>query len=199
MNTELTWIAAALDPAFGGATPQEVDAHVLAVLESAGLDADLVCTHVDRTTLAATVVMSARVHAEVTVEVRHRLATALGVEDAEAVVETHRCPSAERTSRSPAVRAVEDARAGVDGRCVRFPGQSLLVGSHLVAEVVSTSAIDEVVGAGTGVRMDDTVDTHGFLRPVLSAGHMVLMVEAAAGGVLVPVERQRTHECCGGH
>lgn len=47
------------------------------MLESAGLDADLVCTHVDRATLAATVVMSSRVHAEVTVEVRHRLATAL--------------------------------------------------------------------------------------------------------------------------
>lgn len=96
-------------------------------------------------------------------------------------------------------RVVEAAGPPPDGRCIRFPGQDSLTGVHTAEAIVTGSAIDEVVGVGTAVSPDDLVDTQGFLRPTLTNGRLVLLVEPAAGGVLRPIESRDPHECCGGH
>jgi hypothetical protein len=66
-------------------------------------------------------------------------------------------------------------------------------------EIITGSAIDRVLGVGTRVTPDALVDTCGFLRPVYQEGHLVLLVEPAAGGMFRPVEIEQPHECCGGH
>ncbi|NUT47120.1 MAG: hypothetical protein HOV94_07360, partial [Saccharothrix sp.] len=98
-----------------------------------------------------------------------------------------------------AARAAEAGRDRAEGRCVRFPGQDALTGTHTAAEVVAWSAIDRVVGIGVEIGPDDRVETLGFLRPVCRDGALVLLVEPAVGGVLRPAESAHPHECCGGH
>jgi hypothetical protein len=158
------WIGAAFSPAGG---PAAHDDHVLlAGVDSWGLGADFVCTHVDRSGVVATTTMSARVDGEPDL-------AALG-----ATLLTGPRP---------------------DGRAVRFPGQSLLTGRLPAAELVTRSAIDEVVAIGVPVGPDSVVETAGFLRPTFTGGRLVLLVEPAAGGVLRPVEIEQPHQCCGGH
>ncbi|XVV01143.1 hypothetical protein ACQPW3_27475 [Actinosynnema sp. CA-248983] len=96
-------------------------------------------------------------------------------------------------------RLLEAVGPPVEGRCIRFPGQDGLTGVHPAEAIVSGSAIDEVVGVGVSVSPEDLVDTQGFLRPTLTDGRLVLLVEPAAGGLLRPVESRDPHECCGGH
>jgi hypothetical protein len=133
---------------------------LLAMVDGWTLDADLVCTHVDRSGVVAETAVTARV------------------------------------SHDPGTQVAGPP----DGaRCVRFPGQDDLTGVLLAADIVAASAIDEVVGVGVPVGPDALVDTLGFLRPIVSGGRLVLLVEPAAGGVLRPVEIAQPHECCGGH
>jgi hypothetical protein len=158
------WVGAACLSAGG---PAAHDDHVLlSLVDSWGLGADLVCTHVDRSGVVATMTMSARLAAEPD-------PVALGV----------------TVLPGPPP----------DGRAVRFPGQSRLTGRHSVAEVVATSAIEEVAAVGVPAAADSVIDTLGFLRPTYTDGRLVLLVEPAAGGVLRPVEIEQPHQCCGGH
>ncbi|MEU4446407.1 hypothetical protein AB0K14_06900 [Actinosynnema sp. NPDC050801] len=168
-------------------------AHVDALLLDAfdGVAADFVCTHVDRLGPVAVTTLSAHVPGEVDVD---RLAEALGgpvvvLDDSDGADD----------SDGPAVRAARAGRDRADGRCVRFPGQDALTGTHPAAEVVARSAIDRVVGIGVEVAPTDPVETLGFLRPVCREGELVLLVEPAVGGVLRPAEAETPHECCGGH
>ncbi|MFD0205174.1 MULTISPECIES: hypothetical protein [Saccharothrix] len=162
-----------------------VDAALLAALD--GVAADFVCTHVDRLGPVAVTTLSAHVTGEVDAA---RLAESLG--GPVAVLDSG-------TPDSPAARAARAGRDRTDGRCVRFPGQSALTGTHPAAEVVAVSAIDRVVGIGVAVAPTDRVETLGFLRPVCRDGELLLLVEPAVGGVLRPAEAESPHECCGGH
>ena len=178
----MTWLGAV--PALPG---EHGAAHVDALLLRAfdGVAADFVCTHVDRLGPVAVTTLSAHVTGEVDVA---RLAEALGgpatlLDDSDA----------------PAARAARSGRDRADGRCVRFPGQASLTGTHTAAEVVAVSAIDRVVGIGVDVTPADRVETLGFLRPVCRDGELLLLVEPAVGGVLRPAEAESPHECCGGH
>ncbi|WP_367128603.1 hypothetical protein [Saccharothrix sp. HUAS TT1] len=163
-------------------------AHVDALLLDAldGVGADFVCTHVDRVGPVAVTTLSAHVP-QARVDVAG-LSEALG-------------GSVEALSGAdtPAARAARAGRDRSAGRCVRFPGQSALTGTHPVAEVVARSAVDRVVGIGVPVAPGDLVETLGFLRPVCRDGELVLLVEPAVGGVLRPAEAESPHECCGGH
>lgn len=161
------WVGAACREAGGPAA--HVDHTLLSLVDSRGLDADLVCTHVDRTGVVATVTMSAR------------LCRAPAPADLTALAAT----------------VLSGPRP--DGRCIRFPGQSGLTGLVSAGDIVATSAIDEVVGIGTTVTADRLVDTLDFLRPTFTDGRLVLLVEPAAGGVLRPAEIKDPHQCCGGH
>ncbi|KOX28739.1 hypothetical protein ADK67_11205 [Saccharothrix sp. NRRL B-16348] len=178
----MTWLGAV--PALAG---EHGAAHVDALLLAAfdGVPADFVCTHVDRSGPVAVTTLSAHVPGEVDVD---RLAEALG---GPVVVLDD--------SGTPAARAARAGRDRADGRCVRFPGQSALTGTHPAAEVVAVSAIDRVVGIGVEVAPTDPVRTLGFLRPVCRDGELLLLVEPAVGGVLRPAEAESPHECCGGH
>lgn len=160
-----------------------VDALLLTALD--GVAADFVCTHTDRSGPVAVTTLSAHVTGEVDVD---RLAEALG--GPVAVLDD---------SDTPAARAARAGRDRADGRCVRFPGQSALTGTHPAAEVVARSAIDRVVGIGVAVAPTDPVQTLGFVRPVCRDGELLLLVEPAVGGVLRPAEAESPHECCGGH
>ncbi|GAA1306411.1 hypothetical protein [Saccharothrix xinjiangensis] len=164
----MTWLDAV--PALpGGHGAAHRDALLLAALDSCAA-ADLVFTRVDRTGPVAVTAVSAHVTAPFDpVAVSAALGGPVTVTD------------------SPAL-----------DRCVRFPGQSALTGTHPAAEVVASSAIDRVVGVGVPVSPADRVETLGFLRPVHRDGELVLLVEPAVGGVLRPIESEDPHECCGG-
>ncbi|XVS61074.1 hypothetical protein ACQPYE_22495 [Actinosynnema sp. CA-299493] len=181
----MTWLGAvpALPGEHGAA---HVDALLLAAFD--GVAADFVCTHTDRSGEVAVTALSAHVTGEVDVD---RLAAALGgpvvvLDDSD-------------TADTAAVRAARAGRDRAEGRCVRFPGQSALTGTHPAAEVVAVSAIDRVVGIGVQVAPTDPVRTLGFLRPVHHDGELLLLVEPAVGGVLRPAESESPHQCRGGH
>jgi hypothetical protein len=171
MSSEVAvWIEAACGPALVAGQQAHLDATLLSAVD--GLGADLVCTHVDRAAAVAGVAMSARVARE---------------PDLAAIAACLGGPATVRSAARP------------DGRCVRFPGQDRLTGTHAAAEIVADSAIDEVVGIGVPVAAESVVDTRGFLRPTYVDGRLVLLVEPAAGGVLRPAEIAQPHQCCGGH
>ncbi|MCE6997235.1 hypothetical protein LZG04_20860 [Saccharothrix sp. S26] len=178
----MTWLGAvpALPGEHGAA---HVDSLLLAAFD--GVAADFVCTHVDRVGPVAVTTVSARVDGEVDLA---RLARALG--GPVALLDD---------SDTPEARAARAGRDLADGRCVRFPGQSALTGTHTAAEVVAVSAIDRVVGIGVAVTPTDRVETLGFVRPVCRDGEVLLLVEPAVGGVLRPAEAESPHQCCGGH
>ncbi|MFT7839846.1 hypothetical protein Q5530_27200 [Saccharothrix sp. BKS2] len=153
----------------GGHGAAHRDALLLAALDSCAT-ADLVFTRVDRSGPVAVTAVSARVTGPFEVAAA---AAALG--------------GPVTVTDSPAL-----------DRCVRFPGQAALTGTHPAGEVVASSAIDRVVGVGVPVSPGDPVETLGFLRPVHRDGALVLLVEPAVGGVLRPIEAEDPHECCGG-
>jgi hypothetical protein len=192
------WIGAACDPTVAGGAPAHLDAMILSTMDECGLAADLVCTHVDRRATIATVTMSARVSGQVTTVDLAALAarlhgTAVALDTDGHIAFTH------GESVDGAHLAAQAARAGSDGRCVRFPGQGALAGIHTVTEIVATSAIDDVIAIGTETSPGMMVDTRGYLRPHYQHGRLALLVEPAAGGLLRPVEIEQPHQCCGGH
>ena len=190
MSSDYRWIGAACDPSVAGGVTAHLDTALLSVVDESGLAADMVCTHIDRSAAIAAVTVSARVPGETSPASLAALGAGLG---GTAIV----LDSTEEPVGGAYFAA--EARAGTDGRCVRFPGQGALTGLHSVAEIVATSAIDDVVAIGTTATPDMVVDTRAFLRPVFQDGHLTLLVEPAAGGLLRPVEIEQPHECCGGH
>jgi hypothetical protein len=121
--------------------------------------------------------------------------------DAGLVVET----TGRRRSAGPselvegAADALERHRSRVSGRLARFPGQTDIERRLTVAEVVSSSYVDEVTGlAGTEVAPDSEVDLTGFVRPTWSEGRCTLLVQQAATG-LIPFEVREQHACCSEH
>lgn len=199
-TTNSYWVAAALSPEAGSGGLAHVDGHVLSAVDGSGLAADLVCTHIDHSGPIAAITASARVHSPIHTDALQALAHSLGG-SATAIG-----PSGERLAASSgsaggdvAARAALAARAGLEGRCVRFPGQLALTGVHPVAQLTASSAIDDVLGVGPTLAPEMLVDTRGFLRPQFQQHRLVLLVEPAAGGALRPVELENPHECCGGH
>lgn len=96
--------------------------------------------------------------------------------------------------------AVAAAATGTSGRLVHFGGAEALTGRLSVDDVLAGSAVDEVVVVGGSPHTGDTVvDTRGFVRPTLERGRVRLLVQPAAGGVVVPFERENPHRCCGDH
>jgi hypothetical protein len=194
------WVGAAPGTRIGGSTLAHAEAEIFAALQAAGLRADLVCTHIDRTATVAAVTASARLVASLPSGALDLLAERLdGVVvalDADAAVTSS---ARERTAGiDAAAQAARAAASRTEGRCVRFPGQQSLIGVHSVTEIITGSAVDRVAGVGVAVAAQDVVDTGGFLRPQFQDGELVLLVEPAAHGVLRPVEVEHPHECCGG-
>ncbi|WP_409485295.1 hypothetical protein [Arsenicicoccus dermatophilus] len=94
----------------------------------------------------------------------------------------------------------EESRRGMGGRAVVYPGRAALVGTLAVRDLVRLSAIDEVVGlAGSAVGSQDQVRTRDFVRPVWRDGRLLLPVQPADGGMLVPYETPSPTPCCADH
>jgi len=191
--TTVTW--------WGGAPGADrvPDVHLLAAVDEAlagsGAEAELVCTHVDRSAAAPRIGVSLRLTAEPAdpAATRSALARALaGPVVAEGADQAQ--------VAGPARTALLEAGAGTAGRAVRFPGSTGVTGRISVADLIATTAIEQVVGIGVAAAGTDVVHTgpSGFLRPTLSGGQLTLLVERSAGGVLQPFEIEDPHECCGG-
>ena len=101
--------------------------------------------------------------------------------------------------RGAYVAAVESA-LGTAGRLVRFPGQEQARGILTAAELRERGGIDEVEALGGLPVEDDTViDTLDFVRPIRRNSRVVLLVQPAAGGVLIPFEVEHQQKCCVDH
>lgn len=87
------------------------------------------------------------------------------------------------------------------GRLFRFPGVDELVGRLTVAQLVTGSAIDDVVMLGQREPLgpDAVIDTQGFVRPYFVDGHVVLEVRPAADGLVIPFEQRHPTPCCADH
>lgn len=86
------------------------------------------------------------------------------------------------------------------GRLVVFPGSADLVGTVTVGHAIAASAIDHIrilaVGDADSGAM---LVTRNFVRPRWRAGHLVLELQPAAGGALVPFETANPTPCCADH
>jgi hypothetical protein len=101
--------------------------------------------------------------------------------------------------RGAYVASVE-AALGTAGRLVRFPGQENARGILRAIDLRKRCGIDLVEPLG-GLPVDDDslVDTLDFVRPIRRAGQVVLLVQPAAGGVLIPFEVEHQQKCCADH
>jgi hypothetical protein len=83
---------------------------------------------------------------------------------------------------------------------VRFPGAENARAVMTVAELQERCGIDQVEALGGLPVEDDTlVDTRDFIRPIRRDGQVVLLVQPAAGGVLIPFEVEHQQRCCADH
>jgi hypothetical protein len=101
--------------------------------------------------------------------------------------------------RGAYVAAVE-AALGTAGRLVVFPGQEHARGTQTAAELRTQCGIDQVEALG-GLPVEDStlIDTRNFIRPIRRNGQTVLLVQPAAGGVLIPFELEHQIKCCADH
>jgi hypothetical protein len=101
--------------------------------------------------------------------------------------------------RGAYVAAVESA-LGSAGRLVAFPGQIQARGRLTAAELRYSCGIDQVDAIG-GLPVEDNtlIDTLDFIRPIRRNGRVVLLVQPAAGGVLIPFEVEHQQKCCADH
>jgi hypothetical protein len=100
--------------------------------------------------------------------------------------------------RGAYVAAVETALGA--GRLVRWPGREHAYGVQTAANLRSKAGIDYVEALGGLPITDDTViDTRDFVRPLRREGQVILQVQPAAGGVLIPFEAEHQQKCCADH
>ncbi|MEV5751485.1 hypothetical protein AB0L00_26990 [Actinoallomurus sp. NPDC052308] len=113
------------------------------------------------------------------------------------------CEGHRRGPAELAEAAAEAAREHAErsaGRAVVFPGAETLTGSLSVRDVLTASAIDEVVVLGGG-RPDpaERLDTRGHIRPEWRAGLLTLAAMPGGKNVLVPFEVADPTPCCADH
>ncbi len=86
----------------------------------------------------------------------------------------------------------------VGGRAVHYPGIERLVGTVTVADALQT--VDRVVLLGGAEPAPGTpLVTREFVRPVFTGGTLVLTVDPAVGGTVVPFETPGPTPCCRDH
>jgi hypothetical protein len=101
--------------------------------------------------------------------------------------------------RGAYLAAVECALS-TTGRLVRWPGRAQAQGILTAADLRDRCGIDDVEALGNlPVEDDSRIDTRNFIRPIRRAGRVVLQVQPAAGGVLIPFELEHQQSCCADH
>lgn len=110
-----------------------------------------------------------------------------------------------RYSGEPELRCVLETTvtahvSRTSGRVVSFPGSHALVGTLTVADVVARSAIDRVqILGGDAAPAASLLVTRDFVRPRWSGGLLLLDVQPAVAGTLVPFETPTPTPCCASH
>ncbi len=107
------------------------------------------------------------------------------------------------TARRLAAKGYEVTDGAPDevGRAVVYPGSAELTGTLTIAELLARSAIGGVVvlGAPGEPPPSQRVVTRDHVRPQWQDGELVLTLQPAAGGVLVPFEVPDPTPCCADH
>ncbi len=197
----MLWLG--LDPADGGVDERHLEHQVLDLLVGLHIEADLVCTHVvtsqGRTCVAASARLTGRAagplgETALLDALRERWSGAAVLEGPadEPSVET-----GPRGARTGARTAVAQARDGLAGRAVRFPGQETLDGPLPVAAVPLVSAVTAVIPAVGELQPDTVLDPSGHVRPHFEEGRLVLLVRPGPAGIVIPVEKLNEHACAG--
>lgn len=97
--------------------------------------------------------------------------------------------------RRPSAAVVAGAhRERAGGRAVRFPGDGALLGTVAVADIPAVSAVEAVDVVG-GAGDEAVLHADHPVRPAFLDGALRLAAVRASGGVLIPHERPRAHEC----
>ncbi|MDQ3664680.1 MAG: hypothetical protein M3353_08500 [Actinomycetota bacterium] len=198
---DILWLG--LDPADGGVDERHLEHQVLDLLAGLHVEADLVCTHVvvsqGLTCVAASVRLAGRAgeplgETALLDALRERWSGAAVLEGPanEPSVET-----GPRDARTVARTAVAQARDGLAGRAVRFPGQEALGGPLPVADVPLVSTVTAAIPAVGELGPDTVLDPSGHVRPHFEQGRLVLLVRPGPAGTMVPVEKLNQHACAG--
>lgn len=104
------------------------------------------------------------------------------------------------TSAAGALAAGQAHEQRSSGRGVHYPGVGTLTGTLSVGEVLAGSAIERVeLVTGEAVGTADPLVTRDFVRPVWDQGQLLLLVDRAVGGVVVPYEPRHQIACCRDH
>ena len=195
-----SWLG--LDPGDGGADERHVEHVVLELVHALGLDADLVCTHTVAVDGVVRKVASVRLPGGAPALESHALlgdlqarwpgGAILEGSDDEAAVEV-----GPRPARAGARLGVAAARAGLEGRASRFPGQDALDGPMPVGDVHLISAIALVEPAVGNITADTVFDPAGYVRPTFRDGRLVLLVCPGPDGSVVPLDELENHACAG--
>jgi hypothetical protein len=109
-------------------------------------------------------------------------------------------PSASSSFSAGLQLATTEALSRTGGRSVRFPGWAGIVGSPTVADVIASSAIDqlELLGGGS-VDGADVLHSRNFVRPLWKHGRLVLPVMPSGPAAVAPFEVPDPTPCCGEH
>ncbi|GAB7039972.1 MULTISPECIES: hypothetical protein [Catenuloplanes] len=109
-------------------------------------------------------------------------------------------PETDPDLRAAADEAAARHRAHVSGRAVVYPGVESLTGTLTVADLLDRSAIERVtVLGGTDAAPDALIETRDFVRPLLRAGKLELVLVPIVGGRLAPFEVPNPTPCCADH
>ena len=65
--------------------------------------------------------------------------------------------------------------------------------------LIENSAIETIVAVGEQFPEGAEILVNNYLRPTFHDGKLELYVERVADGFFAPLERESSHECCGGH
>ncbi|MFD6288980.1 hypothetical protein [Streptomyces sp. NPDC060205] len=111
--------------------------------------------------------------------------------------------ASEDTARLLSAKGYEVTAGAPDevGRAVVYPGSTELTGTLTIAELLARSAIGRVVvlGAPGEPPPSQQVVTRDHVRPQWQDGELVLTLQPAVGGVLVPFEVPDPTPCCADH
>jgi len=93
--------------------------------------------------------------------------------------------------------AAAEHRAGRSGRAVRYPGVDRLIGTLSVAELLESSAIEQVIMLGGAQPDEDTpLVTRDFVRPQWINGVLTLITTPVGPGRIGPFELPDPTPCC---
>ncbi|WP_033284313.1 hypothetical protein [Streptomyces sp. NRRL F-525] len=101
-----------------------------------------------------------------------------------------------------AALAAAEHTARRSGRAVLYDGVDRLTGTVTVADLLESTAIDQLAVVGAPLTTPDpttSILTQDHVRPEWREGHLVLALVPAAGNTLAPFEVPNPTPCCADH